>query len=89
MNKQERYIEYIVEDLVKKTEIGDREVTINILSGSYGYVRYTKTFFMSDDIVTYLHHDFGSYIKNTYGTTDNEIFLILVEFVNEIQLIMW
>ncbi len=68
MNKQEKYINYIVDDLVKKTEIDyDKEKIISPFLPFYIYsplfISPTPIFFSS----------ISKYVKDSYGARDEEI----------------
>jgi len=78
MNKQERYINYVVEDLVKKTEIDYEEETI-FLPFPLPFHSFTILF------LSYPPFIFSKYIKNLYGTKDEEAQTIWDQYKERIQ----
>ena len=79
MNKKERYINYIIDDLVKKTEI------------DYETMRLTLPFLSSPTSFPFFfnllspHPAFSEYVKERYGAHSEEINIIWNLYKERIQ----
>ncbi len=81
MNKQEKYINYIVEDLVKKTEIDyDREEIISPFLPFFSPIASLLSLFLP-----YSFSSISKYVKDRYGTTDEEIQIIWGQYKQRIK----
>jgi len=83
MSKQEKYINYIVDDLVKKTEIDNEQQKITLPFISLPPISFTHSYFFSYSLPISPH--FSKYIKNLYGTKDNEVQIIWDLYREKIQ----
>ena len=84
--KLEKYIEYIVSDLVKKTEIDyDNERIIFPFSNIDYNLTLTLPTFPSTSYLTFPHHPFSNHIKGRYGVRDEEIGTIWDRYKEIIQ----
>jgi hypothetical protein len=80
MNKQEKYINYIVGDLVKKTEIINDRVTypfdVGTTSGDLA--------FTNPQYISHFKYVFPKYIIERYGVKDDEIKTIWKQYKERI-----
>ena len=87
MNNQQKYINYVVEDLVKNTEIDNEQQKINAPSPFFSLlpnlsISSFPIFFLQYHYPSIL---FSNYIKNLYGTRDEELLIIWDQYRNRIQ----
>ncbi len=85
MDKKEKYINYIVGDLVKKTDIDydKKEILLPFSPSPYFLFSslFSFTFFSSGPFFRSL----SKYLKEMYGTTDEEIETIWERYKERIQ----
>ena len=79
MNNQQKYINYVVDNLVKNTEIVYDEERIN-----YPFHRHSSSPFLFS-LSYFSFSSFTEYVKETYGTKDEEVSIIWVHYKNRIQ----
>ncbi len=83
MNKQERYINYIVDDLISKTEIDyDMEIFhFKFLNKTMGFGLLTHQ--------PYSHHSFPysimEYMRERYGSREGELMMIQKLYRSKLQ----
>ena len=77
MDKKERYINYVVGDLVKNTEIDHDQETITLPTPSFPSFSFSH----------HLYHplSFSKYVKARYGAHDEEIKIIWKLYKERIQ----
>ena len=85
MSKQDKYINYIVDNLVKNTEIDYEEERINYPFFLHSSPVYFPFLHLSSSTFFYLYFSFTEYVKETYGTKDEEIQTIWDQYKERIQ----
>jgi|TARA_R110000796_G_scaffold233426_1_gene351957 hypothetical protein len=86
MSKQQKYKNYIVEDLVSKTKIdyGQEEINFPFLTSNnplFDFLPYTHFSLYSTSPLKY----FSNYVKERYGASDQEIEMIWDMYRERIQ----
>ncbi len=79
MNKQEKYINYIVDDLVKKTEIDYKR------KGTSPFLPPFTLFSLSLNNIPSAPGYFSNHIKEMYGVRDEEMEIIWDQYVERIK----
>ena len=79
MNKKEKYYNYVVEDLVSKTEIDYDQEIIKLTYPSFPLPLLLFLFLSSPS------HSFSNYIKKMYGAHSEEIEIIWKLYKERIQ----
>jgi hypothetical protein len=88
MNKKEKYIKYIVGDLVSKTEIDyDQEkIKYPFLSNQPLYTTTSfLSYFFSLSHPLSLYNPFANHVRKVYGAHDEEIKIIWYQYKEKIQ----
>ena len=91
MNKKERYFKYIVDDLVKKTEIDFDKLTYKVPFG----IRRTQPLIRKEMEIAFAYINlslkdfpngsfFGNYVASSYGVNPGELGELLVMYYNEL-----
>ena len=81
MSKKEKYINFIIDDLVSKTEIDYEQGKIKFPSSLLSYPS-SPLFLFSH---YFLFNSFSNYIKEIYGARDEEIEIIWKLYKERIQ----
>ena len=86
-NGKEKYINYIVEDLVKKTEIDYEQEKITYPSLIYTFPNFNSPLlsFYSSLLPFLPSNTFSKYLKERYGARDEEIQIIWERYKERIQ----
>ena len=79
MDKKEKYINFIVDDLVTKTEINYEQGRINF---PFSHIPSHPFYSLS---ILFILSPFSKYIKERYGTRDEEINIIWRQYKERIQ----
>ncbi len=89
MSKKEKYINYIVDDLVKKTEINynREEITFLFLSTKPSFIFPSLLLPLSPSLSFYLlsSYDFSKHVKEIYGTKDEEIEIVWNQYWEKLE----
>jgi hypothetical protein len=75
MNKKEKYYNYIVDDLVKNTEIDNKQGIVKFPFLTFLFSSSTR--FFKFPSTTFSFTSFSKYVQERYGTRDGEIDIIL------------
>jgi len=78
MNKKEKYINYVVEDLVKNTEIDHDQETIKFPFHSHSSLFFNYLYLLPSSF-------FSNYIKEKYGAHSEEIEIIWDQYKERIE----
>ena len=87
--KVEKYHNFIVKDLLEKTEVNERHVFIDFKIPPYPFLTFSVNFFTNSDIIDYLEHDLRGFIVGLYGARYEEIKDILSIYVKEVKKIIY
>ena len=87
MNKKEKYINYVVDDLVKNTEIDHDQETIKFPFYYFSFLFHTHPFFSSLPALSYLIF-FSKHAIERYGVHDEEMEIIWNQYREKILTII-
>jgi hypothetical protein len=80
MDKKEKYINYVVDDLVKNTEIDHDQETIK-----FPFLHSPSSYFSLPPFYPYLFTFSIKYVKTRYGARYEEIKIIFILYKERIQ----
>jgi hypothetical protein len=86
MDKQEKYINYVVDDLINKTEVdyGKKSFTTPFLQHNVEFNMFSFNTFSLKHSETF-GLVFSKYVSNTYGVRGNEIKIVWGKYRTKIQ----